>query len=128
MKAFRLLAGFRGEVELVLAEVLNNVVEHALPGHMNNEISVCGQIGAGCLSLQVSDHGAPLPGGQIPDGLLPGLDVSFQDLPEGGFGWMLVRQLTSDLHYSRQAGMNRLCMCFSLERAAWHPHSSAGKC
>lgn len=115
MKAHRFRPQFRGDVELVLAEVLNNIVEHALPGHLNNEVTVCGQVSEGCLSMQVSDHGSPLPGGQIPDGLHPGLDVALQDLPEGGFGWMLVRQLTTDLHYSRRPGTNRLCMCFSLD-------------
>lgn len=114
MKALRLRAATRGDVELVLAEVLNNVVEHALPGHLNNLITVRGQIEDTSLAFSVMDHGTPMPDETLPDGLQPELGVALNDLPEGGFGWMMVRELTSDVHYFRQLGMNCTSLYFTL--------------
>ncbi len=106
-------AGFRGEIELVLAEVLNNIVEHAQPGCLNDKIHVRGELLDDRLAFQIVDYGAPLPYLKIPEGAQPRLDVEPQDLPEGGFGWMLVRNLTSDLHYERHPGANYLSLSFA---------------
>ena len=34
--------------------------------------------------------------------------VMGEDLPEGGFGWFLIRTLTLDLEYERDGGFNKL--------------------
>lgn len=95
----------RGTAELVLAEALNNIVEHAYadgPGPV--EVTLCaGPQGIGCL---IVDQGLPMPGGTLPEGRLP--DLAPEDLPEGGFGWHLIRALTTDLTYRRVAGRNQL--------------------
>jgi serine/threonine-protein kinase RsbW len=94
-----------GRVELVLAEVLNNVVEHAYA-------QMCGEIAlqlAQCdnaLSCRVADGGCPMPGGQLPSGRLS-LDEA-AELPEGGFGWHLIRSLAEDLRYMHTGGQNVL--------------------
>ena len=31
-----------------------------------------------------------------------------EDLPEGGFGWHVIRTLSKDLHYRRENGRNQL--------------------
>ena len=50
-----------------------------------------------------------MPGGRPPAGRLPdGADCALVDLPEGGFGWHLIRTLTRDLAYVRSGGCNRL--------------------
>jgi serine/threonine-protein kinase RsbW len=100
--------GDRGMAELVLAEVLNNVAEHAYAGDTGPvEVSLSpGTAGIDCLII---DQGVEMPGGQLPTGQLPGgPDTSLDDLPEGGFGWHLIRTLTHDLAYARTAGCNRL--------------------
>jgi serine/threonine-protein kinase RsbW len=103
-----LSADLRGKVELVLAEVLNNVVEHAYSfgsGHV--ELTIWGT--AEGLVCEVVDAGAPMPGGRLPEGRLPdGAGLSAADQPEGGFGWHLIRKLTRDLAYARAGGQNRL--------------------
>ena len=38
-----------------------------------------------------------------------------QDLPEGGFGWFLIRSLTRDLTYLREDGYNMLCFCVDVD-------------
>jgi len=89
-------------VELVLAEVLNNVTEHAYADSAG-DVSVTLRPTRGGLACQVVDRGRAMPGGLLPEGHLP-----VMDLPEGGFGWHLVHKLTQDLHYHRAAGENRL--------------------
>ncbi|WP_240790247.1 ATP-binding protein [Rhodobacter sp. SY28-1] len=98
----------RGMAELVLAEVLNNVAEHAYAEAGGKvEIRLDGDPrGLRCL---VVDEGREMPGGQLPEGRLPcGPYVALDDLPEGGFGWHLIRSLCADLAYARVDGQNRL--------------------
>ncbi len=96
----------RGRIEIVLAEVLNNIVEHAYAdqrGDITIEVST-GPCGIGC---RILDTGAAMPGLALPDGKLAAHDP--QDLPEGGFGWFLIRSLTEDLRYHRRGNVNELC-------------------
>jgi serine/threonine-protein kinase RsbW len=99
-------------VEVALAEVLNNIVEHAAPSDTSGaiRISACGLMHA--LAVCVSDDGRPMPGLRPPAGTLHDLAVPLNDLPEGGFGWGLVRALSSGLRYRRRYGRNELAMCF----------------
>lgn len=93
----------RGAAEIVLAELLNNVVEHAYadyPGEIAIEVARA-RDGLHC---EVVDCGRPMPGGQPPD---PDLSPPHA-LPEGGFGWFLIRALSADLGYRRQNGRNEI--------------------
>lgn len=96
----------RGTAEIVLAEALNNIVEHAYAQH-DGEIEISLQLRRNELLCKVSDTGAPMPGGQLPNGVLTTLG-DFADLPEGGFGWHLIRSLSKDLTYHREGGRNLL--------------------
>lgn len=101
--------------ELVLAEVLNNVVEHAYsdgPGPIMLELRQAD----GVLACTVSDRGLPMPDGTPPSGRLALHDVPLDDLPEGGFGWYLIRSLTRDLDYVREPMANRLMFLLPLDR------------
>jgi serine/threonine-protein kinase RsbW len=103
----------RGTVELVLAEVLNNVAEHAYAGGSGPvEVGLCATpLGIAC---RIVDRGLAMPGGKLPKGDLP--TVAPPDFPEGGFGWHLIRSLTADLTYARSAGQNRLSFLIPLTR------------
>lgn len=98
----------RGSAELVLAEVLNNVAEHAYP-QATGPVSVSiGRTDKG-LRFVIVDQGLPMPDGVLPTGELPASFVGpLAALPEGGFGWHLIRSLTTDLSYSRANGCNHL--------------------
>lgn len=139
----RLAAEDRGTVELVLAEVLNNIVEHAYAGGTGPvEVDLAAR--AGGLACRIGDAGRAMPQDRPPAGDLPALppgphpapplarsdgvtagiaatasgdapraapDATPRgdgDLPEGGFGWHLIRSLTRDLDYARVKGRNRL--------------------
>jgi serine/threonine-protein kinase RsbW len=115
LEPLQLAPDCRDTVELVLAEVLNNIVEHAYadaPGPIEMELRDCD----GALGCVICDHGRPMPDGTPPLGRQAVLDVPLDDLPEGGFGWFLIRSLTRDLDYVRQRGCNRLSFAIPLSR------------
>jgi serine/threonine-protein kinase RsbW len=99
----------RTTAQIVLAEALNNIVEHAY-AQTPGDIEVTLEISARGLKCSIVDHGSPMPDGALPDGRvavpLPGMTMD--DLPEGGFGWNLIRTLSQDLSYSRVGGENLL--------------------
>ncbi|MBS0563903.1 MAG: ATP-binding protein [Proteobacteria bacterium] len=112
-----------GALELVLAEVLNNVVEHAYAHRPAGEIRLSLWRAPARLHCLVEDLGRALPGLSPPDDDLPGdgtpdrcppddcartCACRVRDLAEGGWGWSLIRALTEDLGYERTGKANRL--------------------
>lgn len=99
----------RDTAQLVLAEALNNIVEHAY-AQWPGEIEVTLEVSAHGLTCHIVDRGAPMPGGTLPEGRPPGAmgDIALEDLPEGGFGWHLIRTLSQDLSYRRVGSENLL--------------------
>ena len=96
--------------EVGLAEALNNVVEHAYKGCADGEILLDICFGSKGLSARIVDFGAPMPDGALPPGDATSLDVPMQEIPEGGFGWFLIRSLAEHLEYRRENGANQLDM------------------
>lgn len=101
-------------LELILAEVLNNIVEHAYC-EQGGMIQARIMIMADELRCEVCDWGLPMPNNRPPEGRSAAIDVPVEDLPEGGFGWFLIRSLVKDLQYRRDGPMNRLAFSFALE-------------
>lgn len=97
-----------GKVELVLGEVLNNVVEHAYGAGVAGEIAICCRRRAAELEICVCDAGRAMPGPGLPAGTPPELNCPREHLPEGGFGWFMVRSLTTGLDYVRRDTCNIL--------------------
>ncbi|WP_158585634.1 ATP-binding protein [Pseudooceanicola sediminis] len=97
-----------GTVELVLAEALNNVVEHAYGEGERGWISLeCTQKPDG-LHFTILDEGKPMPKGIVPMGLRAPLPSELEALPEGGFGWFLIQDLSHDVQYFRTGDVNTL--------------------
>lgn len=98
----------RGMVELVLAETLNNVAEHAY-GEKGGPVEITLRWETAGIRCLIVDEGRAMPGGTLPEGRLPvKAGSTLQDLPEGGFGWHLIRALCSELSYIRSADRNHL--------------------
>jgi serine/threonine-protein kinase RsbW len=95
-------------VEIVLAEVLNNIVEHAYEARADGWISLSMRDCGSHLLCEIEDGGKPMPQGRLPAGDAPCLDVAQDALPEGGYGWFLIRLLTENLHYHRIGATNRV--------------------
>lgn len=100
----------RSSAEIVLAEVLNNIAEHAYADRAGS-ITLQLERRADGLFCIVRDTGAPMPGFGPPTGDQPPLGA-IEDLPEGGFGWFLIRNLTEGLAYRHADGVN--CLSFAL--------------
>lgn len=103
-----------GSVELALAEALNNIVEHAYAADARGAIRLVAILSPARLICVLSDHGRALPGLELPGGDRPAHTVARDDLPEGGFGWFLIRDLTDRIDYRRHAGWNHLTLDFGL--------------
>lgn len=113
----RLAEAERGTAEIVLAEVLNNIGEHAY-ARARGEIEVTIRPGPHGLACTVIDHGQSMPGSRPPAGDLPPVAAAVEDLPEGGFGWHLIRILARDLSYRRIADRNELRFLLVPEQSA----------
>lgn len=103
-----------GGVEIALAEVVNNIVEHAYAGLEPGCIRLNAVFEDKQLKLRIEDQGHPLPGGELPEGRPADVSVALGDLPEGGFGWFMIRTLTREITYLREDGQNRLFLSFDL--------------
>jgi len=93
----------RGVAEIVLAEVLNNVVEHAY-ADTSGEIRLEVQREGCSLQCEVVDSGRPMPGDHPPDPI----PSRPEELQEGSFGWYMIRMLSQDLKYRRRNGQNEI--------------------
>ena len=117
----RLMAGSiteeaRVTAQIVLAEALNNIVEHAY-AQSKGDIEVSIEICPGGLTCRIMDAGLPMPGGELPAGQLATLAPE-DDLPEGGYGWYLIRTLSQDLNYRREGERNLLTFRISTQQYA----------
>jgi serine/threonine-protein kinase RsbW len=110
--------GTLGMAETVLAEVLNNIVEHAYPSEERGRIELRMMRHENRLRVDVRDYGAPMPGDTLPPGALPAEDPAIDDPPEGGFGWFLIRAFARDLEYQRVDSTNRLTFSVPLSEGA----------
>lgn len=104
----------RGTVELVLAEVLNNVVEHAYRDRSDGVIALRVQPKSDGLAVAVEDTGLPMPKGGVPTGALAAPTEDFLSVAEGGYGWFLIGQLARDHSYQRDGDRNRLTFRISV--------------
>lgn len=104
----------RGNAEVVLAEILNNIVEHAY-ADASGQIDVRLQLRPYRLLCQIIDRGIPMPRNELPTVFAQALGAD-NDLPEGGFGWFLIRSLTENMVYRRTDGRNHLSFQLNFEQ------------
>lgn len=117
LTAHGLPAGKANDVKIALAEAINNVVEHAYAGIAPADIRVDCSLCRNRLVIQIADSGKPMPDLRPPEGIPASVETSLLDLPEGGFGWFLIHQLASEIHYERKDGSNLLHLCFDFIEA-----------
>lgn len=120
LQALHLAEESRANIELVMAEVLNNIAEHGFtdlpqPGLIRVR---CTKTGAE-LCCRVTDFGQAMPNLTLPASAGPQdrsqlQEVAIDALPEGGFGWALIHELTREVTYQRCGPMNALTLIFPL--------------
>lgn len=101
---------------LVLAEALNNVVEHGYHGD-RGWIGLRPVPGRAGLEWRIIDSGRPAPD------LAQRRDVMPDGMAEGGFGWPLIRALTDEVRLSRRRGWNVLTLRMRREEMALPCHN-----
>lgn len=102
--------------EIVLAEVMNNIVEHAYAAKAGDISLTLTRTKAG-IACHLKDCGAAMPGLTLPEGAFQTLG-EIEDLPEGGFGWFLIRSLVDDLTYQRANDENHVSFLLRDEQSA----------
>ena len=103
-------------VEIVLAEALNNVVEHAYTEDNPGKVRLVVKNRGKALMVEITDHGRPMPKGRAPIGNHPMTEFNQRDaMPEGGYGWFLIREIVRDLVYDRRDGQNILLFRIRLD-------------
>jgi serine/threonine-protein kinase RsbW len=95
-----------GDAQIVLAEVMNNIVEHALAARSDGVIEVILRVEPSGIDCMLRDDGCAMPGGRLPDAVATQVIDPRAEPREGGFGWPLVRALAGDLAYRRQGEWN----------------------
>jgi serine/threonine-protein kinase RsbW len=103
-------------VQIALAEAVNNVVEHAYRDAAPGDVNIQCSLQPDQLLLNIFDAGVPLPDEKLPAGKPADLSGPLEDLPEGGFGWFLIRTLTNEIRYQRHDGSNELSLTFEVEK------------
>lgn len=107
----------KGMAELVLAEAMNNIVEHAYGDRDAGEITLTLWQSGGEVACRITDRGVAMPNETLPAGMLPET-WGAGELPEGGFGWHLIRSLSRDLRYTRLGSLNELTFVLGQEQSA----------
>lgn len=104
-------AEFKGDILIVLAEVLNNIVEHAYRAPREGDIHLIVQAQKmahkNAVYIKTIDQGPPVPPDTLSGRSLPPLTDDVQDMPEGGFGWFMIHALTETIDYERINDENR---------------------
>lgn len=103
-------------LQLVLAEVLNNVSEHAYADDVTGMVELHIRREREHLACRVVDRGHPMPAHTLPTGCLPDVAEDLDNLPEGGFGWFLIHTLAQNLAYARQGDRNVLTFEIAFDR------------
>lgn len=99
--------------EIVLAEVLNNIVEHSYEDTGMGKINMSVLCIDDMISIETRDFGVPMPGLELPEGAQEEVPVDLDDLPEGGFGWFFIRKLSEHMEYKRTGNQNIFCVQIS---------------
>ena len=97
-----------GSVELVVAEALNNIVEHAYRNQPEGRIQLNWQHGETGLIFRIEDAGDPMPDNRVPLRDTKDAQSHAALIPEGGFGWFLIHGLARNVVYRREQGRNVL--------------------
>lgn len=102
-----------GDMMIVLGEMLNNTVEHAMRDQDGGWIDLSVRDAGARIEVVTRDDGRALPPALLTgDVELPEAGEDVETMPEGGFGWFLIHSLVDDLTYERDDGVNRISFSF----------------
>jgi anti-sigma regulatory factor (Ser/Thr protein kinase) len=111
----RLAPDVVADVSIALDEVLTNIIAHGYEDDGVHEILVRLTLGGEALEAEILDDGKPFDPATIPP---PALGGTVRERQVGGLGIHFVRNLMSEVVYSRAGGRNRLLLKRRLTREA----------
>lgn len=92
------------EIELCMAEALNNIIKHSYKGASSNLIDIGLKIESNKFSVALADYGLPRKNLNKPKLEFDPNDID--SLPEGGMGLFIIEQLMDENFYSTEEGKN----------------------
>ncbi|MCI6477165.1 MAG: ATP-binding protein [Bacteroidales bacterium] len=98
------------KLNLALEEAVVNVIDYAYPGRTGMPISLTAKDCGNKLVFTLTDNGIPFDPTKADE---PDVSLSVEDRPVGGLGIFLVKQIMSQITYSRKDGHNTLTMTFN---------------
>ena len=107
-----------GDVKIALAEAINNVVEHAYADVTPAKVKVRCRLHRNWLEILISDTGESVAGISCSRRCTRAAGFICRRVARRGFGWFLIHELTSDIHYERCDGCNRLSLRFDFPEPA----------
>lgn len=103
--------GIITNVQITLAEALNNIIEHGFDGSYRGTIELKISIYSTATIVHLADNGVEfIPPNNTHTPLQENDD--FDALPEGGFGWFLIDEITSSYSFRRICNKNHLVLNF----------------
>ncbi len=91
-------------VEICLTEALNNVIKHSYDGDNSKLIEIIIKKNSKLLEIEIVDTGSPRKSLVIKDLDFDPTDI--ENLPEGGMGLFIIKQLMDELSYNSKEGKN----------------------
>lgn len=110
LTAFKLSEDLLASAEILMAEVINNIIEHAYQSESNQPIEMSLLCTDTTLKFVFLDFGHAMPFGMPPSETPSNLTHNTEQLPEGGFGWPIIRKLSKNIQYSRRGKVNALAV------------------
>jgi serine/threonine-protein kinase RsbW len=98
-------------VQIVLGEALNNIIEHGFEYEGSGLIEIEISVSEKEIVVRLCDNGIAFTPPEASQTPLQNKD-DLNGLPEGGFGWFLIKEITSSVKFTRSAGKNHLVLNF----------------
>jgi len=111
--AHRLSEDMVGDIRLALEEAVTNIIMHGYTDTEDHEIEIRFSFSADRVSFTIIDDGQPFDPLQAPS---PDLKHDFDDMPVGGLGVHLYRQLMDNVSYQRVDHRNILVLAKRIRR------------
>ena len=102
------------EIEICIVEALNNIIEHSYKSISSNCINIEANFQKPILEIKIFDAGMPRKNFSKPELNIDPSDID--SLPERGMGLFIISQLTDELIYESNHGINILTMIKSCKK------------
>lgn len=95
------------QIKLAVEEVVTNVILYAYPDRKDQDIRIDMSLENGLLTIVITDNGIAFNPLEREE---PDISLPMEERPIGGLGIYLVKQLMTNVTYTRSSGKNTLTM------------------